>query len=107
MSTYCCEGFVKEIEVVKGKRASFTLEPAAPYVFENKADDGKVKRCLLFIDGPKNPADAKVLDCDSKFVPPKPYDLSTLLIAKANRLKVRVKVSFQTTPIPVNEFVVL
>ena len=107
MSTYCCEGFIKDIEVVKDKGVSFTLEPAAPYLFEKKADDGKAKRCLLLVDDLKNPAEAKVQDSNNKFVPPKPADLNTLLIAKASHMKVRVKVSFQPTPIPVEEFVVL
>lgn len=107
MSTYCCEGFVKEIEVAKGKSVSFKLEPAAPYLFEKKADDGKTKRCLLLVDDSKNPEEAKVWDSDNKFFPPDPSDLNTILIAKANHMKVRVKVNFQPTPTPVEEFVVL
>jgi len=107
MSTYHCEGFVKEIEVVKDKGVSFTLDPAAPYLFEKQADDVKTKRCLLLVDDSKNPAEARVWDINNKFAPPKPSDLNTLLIAKANHMKVRVKVSFQPTPIPVEEFVVL
>lgn len=107
MSTYCCEGFIKEIEVLKGESVLFKLDPVAPCIFDMKADDGKVKRCLLLVDDLKNPAEAKVQDSNNKFVPPKSADLNTLLIAKANHMKVRVKVSFQPTPIPVEEFVVL
>ena len=107
MSTYCCEGFVKDIEVVKDKGVSFTLEPAAPYLFEKKSDDGNAKRCLLLVDDLKNPAEAKVRDSNNKFVPPKPADLNTLLIAKANRMKVRVTANLEHHEAVVDELCVM
>ena len=91
---YVCEGFIKTVGV-KGGKVTFTLEPAAPYLFEKKEADGKVKKLLLFVDDPQKPDSAKIVgdkDKDGTWfsAPSKKCDLSAMLIAKANRLKVMV-----------------
>ena len=90
MSKYQCEGFIKEVKIEK-EGVSFTLEPAAPYLFEKKEEDGKTKKLLLFVDDSKTPNEAKIYDDNQRFsVPSKKCDLSAMLIAKANHMKVRV-----------------
>lgn len=92
MSAYQCEGFVKEVKIVK-EGVSFTLEPAAPYLFEKKEEDGKTKKLLLFVDDPQKPDIAKIIgDKEETWfsAPLEKVDLSAILIAKANHMKVRV-----------------
>ena len=92
MSKYVVtEGFIKEINV-SGEEVTFTLEPVAPYLFEKKTDDGKIERMLLFVDS--NSDAAKIKSSGQKFaLPPSKCrcNLNTLLIAKANRMKVRIE----------------
>lgn len=93
MSTYQCEGFIKEVKIANDGKVSFTLEPTAPYLFEKKESDGKVKKLLLFVDNPQKPDSAKIVgDKEESWfsAPLDKGDLSAMLIAKANRLKVRV-----------------
>ena len=91
MSTYQCEGFVKEVKIASNGKVSFTIEPTAPYLFEKKEDDGKTKKLLLMVDDSKKPIEARSLcgDEEPKFSAPSKCDLSTMLVAKANHLKVR------------------
>ena len=95
MSTYQCEGFIKEVKIANDGKVSFTLEPAAPYLFEKKEEDGKTKKLLLFVDDPQKLDSAKIVgDKDKKetwfSAPLEKGDLSAMLIAKANHMKVRV-----------------
>ena len=93
MSMYQCEGFVKEVKIANDGKVSFTLEPSAPYLFEKKEADGKTKRLLLFVDDPQKPDSAKIVgDKEEAWfsAPLENGDLSAMLIAKANHLKVRV-----------------
>ena len=93
MSAYQCEGFIKEVRIEKDGKVSFTLEPAAPYLFEKKESDGKTKKLLLFVDDPQNPGSAKIKgDKEEPWfsAPMEKGDLSAMLIAKANHMKVRV-----------------
>ena len=106
MSTYYCEGFVKEVRVVKNE-VSFTLEPAVPYMFEKKTDDGKTKKFLLFVDDLKTPREAKIYDDEQEFSAPSKCDFSAMLIARANRLKVRVTADLDSAPISVEKLAVL
>ena len=85
MSEYHTEGFVKEIIIMDGK-VTFKLEPTAPYIFEKKIDDGSVVRMLLLVDD--DMAVAKLVDVKHSFVGPQAVDYNSLVIAKANRLKV-------------------
>ncbi len=89
MSEYCIEGMLKEITVVDEKVA-FRLEPVAPYIFEKKRDDDSTERCLLLVDNRENPSVARVVKTDRWFAAPAPLDFHSLLIAKANHMKVRL-----------------
>ena len=91
MSTYQCEGFIKEVKVAN-EGVTFTLEPSAPYLFEKKAEDGKTERCLLLVNDSKTSTEAMIHNGDIEFSAPSKCDLSAMLIAKANRLKVRMTV---------------
>lgn len=107
--SYCCEGFIKEVKIAEGG-VTFTLEPAVPYLFEKKEDDGKTKKLLLLVDDSKTPHEARILDGDKEprfSVSFAKCDLSAMLIAKANRLKIRVKSDLQPSLIPVKEIVIL
>lgn len=120
MSKYQCEGFIKEVKVPiadpKDKsKISFKLEPAAPYLFEQKVDDGKTMKNLLFIADSKTPKSGRIINVDSDFSTPAEYYLEAILIAKGNRLKVRVtsnlkldkQSKFKPYPISVDELTVL
>ena len=102
MSVYQCEGYIKEVKITKDD-VIFTLEPTAPYLFENKKDDGSTERCLLFVDNDKNPSAAKIITAGYEFVAPKPADFHSLIIAKANRLKVRIIICDDSIDINANE----
>lgn len=99
MSECRCEGFIKEVRVTKDGKVTFTFEPVAPYLFEKKSEDGKTEWCLLFVDD--NLHNAEIVKPTHEFVPPGPSDLNTLLIAKANHMKVRLVVNSFAEPIPV------
>ena len=93
MSAYQCEGFVKEVKIANDGEVAFTFEPAAPYLFEKKEADGKTKKLLLFVDDPQKPDIAKIIgDKEETWfsAPVEKCDLSAMLIAKANHMKVRV-----------------
>ena len=99
MSKYQCEGFMKEVKIVK-ECVSFTFEPTAPYLFEKKEADGKTKKLLLFVDDPQKPDSAKIVGGKDKeetwfSAPLEKGDFSAMLIAKANRLKVRVAATLE------------
>ena len=86
------EAVIKEVTATGDDQVSFKLEPTSPYVFEKKKDDGAIERCLLFVDDAKKPCKAEIVTTDKTFVAPKPADFNALLIAKANRLRVRIEV---------------
>lgn len=92
MSMYHCEGLVKEI-AVKGGKVTFKLEPSAPYLFERKKDDGTMERSLLLVE-PKSHT-ARIVNPAQDFIPRKPLDLNTLLIAKANRMRICLDVTLK------------
>ena len=87
MSEYHTEGFVKEITIMDNKVA-FKLEPTAPYIFERKIGVGSVVRMLLFVDDDMTVA--RLVDEKHSFVGPQAADSHSLIITKANRLKVRI-----------------
>lgn len=113
MSAYQCEGFVKEVKIVK-EGVSFTLEPAAPYLFEKKEEDGKTRRCVMFVERTDKDATALIFEEDHYFSFAKAQDnlaeeakprtvidspidatcidLDGLLMLKANRMKLRIEV---------------
>ena len=100
MSNYYTEGTIKNI-AVEGKDVTFTLEPTSPYVFEEKNDDGSTERHLLFIeeidDSSKNkaPLMAKIIDAKCKFKALASSCFHSLIIAKANRMRVKIKSKFR------------
>ena len=89
---YYTEALINEVAVIGVDQVSFKLEPTSPYVFEKKKDDGAIERCLLFVDDDKKPCKAEIVAADQCFNAPKTADFLALLIARANRLKVRVGV---------------
>ena len=91
MSTFHTEGLIKEVRI-EGEKVTFTLEPVASYIFEKKKDDGSTERCLLLVDDDKNPSAAKIITVGHEFAAPKPADFHSLIIAKANRLKMGITV---------------
>ena len=110
MSKYQCEGFIKEVKIDNDGKVLFTLEPSAPYLFEKKEEDGKTKKLLLFVDDPQKPDSAKIVGDNEEAwfsAPLEKGDLSAMLIAKANHLKVMVTSTLQSPPILVEELTVL
>jgi len=96
--SYHCEGLIKEVNV-SCEEVTFTLEPVSPYLFEKKTDDGKMERQLLFI-GRESDA-AKIVSAGRRFVLPSfkcKCDLNTLLIVKANRMKICVESNLKGEP---------
>ena len=92
MSEYHTEGFVKTITKI-GKSGSFTIEVSAPYLFESKerGEDGltKPKNKILFVA--KTGSTACMIDAAQEFKMAN-LDFTSLLIVKANRLKVRLSI---------------
>lgn len=113
MSKYHCEGLIKTVKVEKDgddEKVMFTIEPSSTYLFERKKDDGTMERRLLFV---KSDADtkngqsgtlneqikelnAKIIASSSEFKAPIPCWVNTLLIAKANRMRVRIEIAWKT-----------
>lgn len=106
MSMYLCEGIIKEVTVENGK-VSFKLEPTAPYLFERKNDDGTIERCLLFVENTPKLEAARIVGPSQEFIPPMPSDLNTLLIAKANRLKIHIETALKCTLSQVREITII
>ena len=111
MSMYHTEGFIKEVrvcEVGRGCKVSFTMEPVAPYLFEYKKLDGTTERRIMFVEC--NSIDAKMLHPSQEIIAPSKCDLNTLLIAKANRMKVNVAAAAVVKgdmPMPIKSITVL
>ena len=92
MSDYKTEGFIKTVKIADSS-VTVTIEPSEPYVFESKAANESVTtpKILLVAD---TDAQAKIVGADCAFnmgntKTPK-VDYTALLIAKANRMKVRL-----------------
>ena len=115
MSMYYCEGTVRQVKVVNGV-AKFTIEPSVPYIYEKEqTEDGvkRVVRLMLVVHSLDTPKRARFFGL-VYFRIPSPADFNSLIIAKANKLKVRVVVELsddpkQTVPdcLEVNQFEVL
>ena len=97
MNNYYTEGVIRNV-TIEGNNVSFTLEPTSPYVFEKKNDDGSTERYLLFIEevdySSKNnaPLPAKIIDAKCKFKALNSSCFHPLIIAKANRMRMKIKV---------------
>ena len=102
MSDYTTEGFIKTVKIA-GSAVAFTIEPSEPYVFESRAanESAATRKILLVADDVR----AKIVGADCEFnmgdksAPKVDSDKNTikaaytaLLIAKANRMKVRLTV---------------
>lgn len=94
MSGYKTEGYIKTIKVA-GSGVTFTIDAAEPYVFESKDNKEAVptRKILLVADAG---GEAKIVVADSEFKignkKAAKFDCTALLIAKANRMKVRLTV---------------
>ena len=94
MSGYKTEGYIKTIKVA-GSGVTFTIDAAEPYVFESRVDKdaASTRKILLVADAD---AHAKIVCADSEFKignkKAAKFDCTALLIAKANRMKLRLTV---------------
>lgn len=110
MSDYTTEGFIKTVKIA-GSAVTFTIEPSEPYVFESRAanESAATRKILLVAD---SDAQAKIVGADAEFSMgdentvkvnsdenatkadsdknTTKVDYTALLIAKANRMKVRL-----------------
>ena len=107
-TTYTTEGYVKNITKAS-TGLNFTLEAVAPYLFESKEkkDDGSVKRKILLVTDDET--DARIYTESLMFKVTK-NELAALLIAKANRMKMRLTVGekeIEQTPLVVNKLEML
>ena len=73
---YYTEALIKEVAATGVDQVSFKLEPTSPY-------------------GIQNPCEAKIVSADQDFTAPNPVDFHALLIAKANRMKMRVTIDMK------------
>ena len=99
MSMYYCEGTVRQVKVVNGV-AKFTIEPSVPYIYEKEqVVDGvkRVDRLLLMADSLDIPQNVRLFRAVDYTIP-SPADFNSLIIAKANKLKVRVVVELSDDP---------
>lgn len=89
---YYCEGLIKEVRIEEMSAVTFRIDPASPYIFEKMKDNGSTERCLLFVDNVQKPGNAKIVQEDQDFTSSGfGADLHSLIVAKANRLRVSVK----------------
>lgn len=110
MSKFYTEGVVKEISVKEktaheGDVVSFVLEPVSPYIFEKKKDNGGTEKYLIFVDNVDNPNESRIKKSRLDFTMPNPCDVNSLLIAKANRMRVGITVAsedFKVTKVKFN-----
>ena len=110
MSKFYTEGVVKEITVKEktaheGDVVSFVLEPVSPYIFEKKKDNGDTEKYLIFVDNVDNPNESRIKESRLDFTMPNPCDVNSLLIAKANRMRVGITVAsedFKVTKVKFN-----
>lgn len=90
------EGYISQVKpfsVLNG--FSFTIEPTSPYLFDDKINGNK--REILLRDG----ITAKIVSvtCEFSFQNPPPnnlFDVNSILIMKANRIKVKLEVDEKT-----------
>lgn len=87
--SHSAEGVIKNITFV-GEEVFFTLEPTEPYVFAKRNGGGTMERSLLLVSDDSK--EAIILDANHKFRAPKSADFHSLIIAKANRMMVKIKV---------------
>ena len=106
---YSCEGLIKEVSI-ESEEVHFKLEPSMPYIFEKKSNNGSTERYLLFVDD-ANSRVAPIFKADQTFLAPPLVDFHSLIIAKANRMKVCLKVDDTQisgdTPMKVNSIFIV
>ena len=90
MSEYHTEGFVKTVSK-DGKGVKFTVEVAAPYLYESKEkkEDGAARRKILLVIDDERTAR---IHTESVGFQINDLEFTALLIAKANHMKVRLSV---------------
>ena len=84
---------------------SFTLDPVAPYLFE-ETEDGKTKKSILFVNGPfvekKSSAETEFV---ATFGDPS-MSFAALILLKQNRTIVELVASATTNPIAVEKLTI-
>ena len=108
MSEYHTEGFVKTVSK-DGEGVKFTIEAVASYLFESKEKsvDGSAKRKILLVTDDEGRAKIYAESVGFKI---DDFELTALLIAKANHMKVRLSVdekAIEPPPLVVNKLDVL
>ncbi len=90
MSEYHTEGFVKTVST-DVKEVRISIEAASTYLFESKEknEDGSSRRRILLVTDDEDNAKIYVENIAFKL---KKNELTALLIAKANHMKVRLSV---------------
>ena len=93
MSEYHTEGFVKTVSKDE-EGVSFKLEPVAPYLFEatEKKEDGLAKRKILLVTDDESSARICAESVEFKM---QSVDFSSLLVIKANHMKVKLFVELE------------
>jgi hypothetical protein len=88
MSEYHTEGFVKTVSK-DGRGVKFTVEAATPYLFESKEkEDGLVRRKILLV---REDGSCVRICAESVTFKIDDFELTAILIAKANHMKVRLR----------------
>jgi len=103
MSEYHTEGFIKTVSS-DGEDVKFTIEVVAPYLFEVKDKSTEPKRKMLIVS--KDERNAKLYDESKEFKMTK-MELTAMLIAKANHMKVRLSITHLKAPLQVVKFEVV
>ena len=90
MSEYHTEGFVKTVSK-GGEGERFTVEAASPYLFESmeKNADGSAKRKILLVSDDESSARIYAESVEFKM---QSVDFASLLVIKANHMKVQLAV---------------
>lgn len=99
MSEYHTERFVKTVSKDR-KGVKFIVEAVSPYLFESreKKEDGSSRRKMLFVAGDVGSARIHGENVEFKMMN---VDFASLLIVKANHMKVKLFVDLEDEkPIP-------
>ena len=93
MSEYHTEGFVKTVSKDE-KGVKFTVEAVSPYLFESKEKkvDGLAKRKMLLVTDEEN--GVRICDESVEFEM-RSVDFASLLVVKANHMKVKLLVELE------------
>ena len=87
---FIVEGVVKSV-INDTSGARFTLTPTQQFTFEGE-NGGASSRSLLFVEEATSSHTAQIVDLNREFTTNSLMDFTSLLVMKANQLKVRIAV---------------